>query len=214
MRLFLAPHHDDLLLSLSGYLLDVSDHGANHVAVVFSRESEELEETCSRLHSALGFQLHLLGFEEASKRGVPLRTCLRPARTHEEVQADTLVDSIQASLRPLLSRLEPSVIYSPLLSIHIDHALVRVAADSLGEVAPTYYEDQPYSSLHPYVLARERARLICSEEVARASMREVAALLEELKGIVPYQHLNRILFHHKSHKGQHPAYLLWRRPSP
>src|ERR1041384_6676968 len=103
MRLFLSPHHDDVLLSLCGLLLDKRAPREDHVAVVFSRETPELEKVCSREHRSLGLELHFLEFEEALRRGVTLRDCLRPRRALGEVRADELSDSIRARLKHLVS---------------------------------------------------------------------------------------------------------------
>lgn len=212
MRLFLAPHHDDVLLSLPGYLLTNKGRGKDHVVVVFSQESQELEETCARLHSTLGLGLHFLGFEEAIKRGVSLRDCLRPARRLQQVSSDAIVKLVQARLRDQVNFLQPSTIYCPMLSVHIDHALVRVAAEGLQETKLIYYEDQPYASLHPHVLARERAGMVRVAGVCRAQYLEVENLFHELKGVVPTQHLNRILVYYKAFARQ-PSHTLWRRES-
>jgi hypothetical protein len=213
MRLFLAPHHDDALLSLAGHLLankSSGNSGNSHVAVVFSRESRQLEETCTRLHSTLGLSLHFLGFEEAIRRGVSLRNCLRTSRTVQQVSSDAIVKAVQARLREHIYLLQPSMIYCPLLPVHIDHALVRAAADGLQETKLIYYEDQPYASLHPRVLARERFGMIGVEGICRAQDIDVETLLHELKGIVPPQHLNRILLYYRT-SGLRPSHILWRR---
>jgi hypothetical protein len=210
MRLFLAPHHDDVLLSLSGLLLDGrGSAGEDHVAVVFSRETRELEDVCTREHRGLGLGLHLLGFEEALRRGVTLRDCLRPTRTLERGGDDDLADSIRARLSPLVSRLEPSAVYSPLLPVHLDHALVRVAAEGLG--APlAYYEDQPYACLYPDALKRETAGLLRQEAESRASVEEATALLCNLRGALPEQHLKRII--HGYGKAGRITHNLWTSP--
>jgi hypothetical protein len=193
MRLFLAPHHDDVLLSLPGLLLDNRDAArADHVAVIFSRETPELEKVCTREHRGLGLELHFLNFEEALRRGVTLRDCLRPMRTLEEIRGDDLADSIRVRLGQLVSLLKPSAVYSPLLPVHLDHALVRIAAEGL-EAPLVYYEDQPYACFYPSSLKRELVGLLHQQAESRARAEEAMALLYKLSGAVPARHLKRII---------------------
>lgn len=212
MRLFLAPHHDDVLLSLAGYLLANKSSVEKHVVVVFSDENRELEGTCSRLHRTLGLGLHFLGFEEALKRGVSLRDCFRTTRTHQQFKKHALVELIQARLRGIVSLLQPSIIYSPMLPIHIDHALVRAAADGLHETTLLYYEDQPYACLYPRVLAQVSSGMRCLEELCCARQMAIETLFQELRGVVPTKHLNRILAHYKTSAPQPPC-VIWQKKS-
>jgi LmbE family N-acetylglucosaminyl deacetylase len=206
VRLLLAPHHDDILLSLAGELLSLRNREDHQVVVVFSIENPHLERICTRLHDQIGVQVHRLGFEEALRRGATVRDCFRTARSWSEVRSDPFLHSLQARLKSLLERLEPSVVCSPLLPIHLDHALVRAAAERVVGQDLLYYEDQPYASLYTEVLAEECAGLRPVEAVARVSLPDLECLLGELAEVVPKRHLERI-YRHSTNSG---AVCLWR----
>lgn len=194
MRVFLAPHHDDLLLSLPVWLCARPHDRSLHLAVVFSDENEELEALCSRLHARLEVHVHPLGLAEAARHGLAARVLLRRWRTADELDAAQLRQTREA-LAPLLRRLTPAELVAPASLIHVDHALTRVAAE--GAVAEgavnriSYYADQPYVCLWPDAMAlaeplaeprriaapREKVRGLLSELVPFVSERDVQRLL-------------------------------------
>src|SRR5580704_9742632 len=105
MRVYLAPHHDDILLSLPSWLLCASEPSC--IVVVFSEENDEMARTCGALHRELGIDVHELGFQEARRRGLSLRACFGTARTATQIQResadcfDVLLDRLQQTLERL-----------------------------------------------------------------------------------------------------------------
>ena len=152
MRVFLAPHHDDLLLSLPVWLCAGQPRETLHVAIVFSDESDALAAICNRLHSDLNICAYPLGLAEAGRRGLAGRALLRRWRGAGEVD-DAQLRQTHEVLTPLLARLAPAELVAPASLVHIDHALTRLTAElALAEGAVqriTYYADQPYARLWP-----------------------------------------------------------------
>jgi LmbE family N-acetylglucosaminyl deacetylase len=113
------------------------------------------------------------------------------------------MDGIMENLDRIFARVRPTEVVAPLLPIHIDHALLRAAAERLTTRCSSwhllYYEDQPYSALWPRSLAREVAPLIKLEESYGAVPEEaVESLFQKLQALVQQRDLERILKHRKS----------------
>ena len=159
MWIHLAPHHDDILLSVPRRILDRRGAG-DLVVVVFSEEDAALESACTKLHSELGLAVETLGLLEARRRGVSTRDHLRTAPRELDAVDEALVEEIEAGLRALLARFAPERLLSPLLGIHLDHELTRRAATRCAPPGTLlHYEDVPYGSTWPRSLATARAGL-------------------------------------------------------
>ncbi|HSK41291.1 MAG TPA: hypothetical protein VK943_16120 [Arenibaculum sp.] len=194
MTVYLAPHHDDLLLSLPSRLCagTAGDLGI----VVFSEEDDAMRAVCNRLHAALGLDIVEMGFVEARRRGVSMRGCLRHERRLADVAQDPLVDDVLGALDALLDGNGATAVLAPLLPIHIDHAIVRVAAERLAGTDPAvrldYYQDQPYAALWPRTLARETARMVPGGSGRQAPPGMLERLLDGLRTVVEQRDLDRI----------------------
>ncbi len=200
MKVYLAPHHDDLLLSIPGHLRADPEAGESAVVVVFSRESEAMEHICSTLHERLGFSVHTLGLTEARLRGVSLRGCFRVRRAASQVLDDPLLQSLEQRLGEVLSALGASRVLAPLLSVHLDHALTRVAAERrVGDDSLVYYEDQPYGALWPRAAASAKMGLERVASGVRDDAEELASLFDSLLPLVPRRDLERIRLHLQEH---------------
>lgn len=151
-QFFISPHCDDVLLSLPGFLSNSTQE--LHVIVCFSHESAQLEAACNSLHAALGVATHPLGFTEARKRGVPMRMCLRPGRACSEVQDDPVTHSLRRAIEAKLSSVGALAAWAPLMPVHIDHAIARVATEAVSGLELGYYEDYPYTRLFRTAAAR------------------------------------------------------------
>lgn len=195
MRVFLAPHHDDLLLSLPVWLCGRPHDRPLHLIVVFSDENEILEALCNRIHARLEVHVHPLGMAEAARRGLGARALLRRWRRADELDSAQLRQTREA-LAPMLERLAPAELVAPASLVHVDHALTRLAAEAAvaaGTAARIgYYADQPYARLWPDTVAlaeplaepppgitarREKVRGLLSELVPFISERDVLRLL-------------------------------------
>jgi hypothetical protein len=188
----LAPHHDDLLLSLPRQLLDPAP-GERHLVVCFSDEDPALERVCAGLHAELGLPVHTLGLPEARRRGEGLRAILRPRRLLDDVSADPLLGDLARALGDLLRRLDADEAWAPLLPVHLDHALVRAAAERLAALPLAYYEDQPYAALFDDRVQRERAGLVPHHRGPAADAGRVERLLRPLEAFLSTRDLERLL---------------------
>lgn len=203
LRVYLAPHHDDILLSLPARLLAERNRSDRRIVVVFSDESPEMGTICARLHAELGIEVDTMGFREAIHRGVSVRACLRPARMLRDIYGESAhLDGIIENFTRLFARVRPTELVVPLLSVHIDHALLRAAAERLtcsgSQWRILYYEDQPYAALWPQLCAREVAlfrRLEDSNE--SVPVKEVESLLQKTRALVQGRDLARILRYHE-----------------
>lgn len=187
MRL-LAPHHDDVLLSLPALLLGRG--GELEIVVCFSEESDQLSEICEALHRQVGVSVRVLGLTEAVRRGVSLRRCLRPLRQPHELEHEPLLDELTERLGALGSDRRPVV--APLLAVHLDHALTRAAAERACPDGVAYYEDQPYTMMHEELHARACAALRAQQVADGASPSAVSALLAELRELVGAKQIARL----------------------
>jgi LmbE family N-acetylglucosaminyl deacetylase len=203
MRLYLAPHHDDILLALPSWLLSASDEPAC-IVVVFSTETDNMAQTCNKLHRELGIEVHELGFEEARRRGLSLRTCLRTclrtARPADLIHRTfpAYFNEVFDRLKKTIARLRPAEVFSPLLPLHLDHELTSAASERLYASPRVwslfYYEDQPYASLVPRMRERCLAQLgLRKPRECGASQPQVKFLLNRLRGLVSERDLNRVL---------------------
>jgi hypothetical protein len=190
MRLYLAPHYDDPLLSIPSILASDTHDMCAAVAVVFSDESDALERDCRALYASLGVEVWPLGFQEAVRRGCSARDCLRPGRTAAGPGSAAAVKAVTERLMHTLDR-EPCracELWAPLLPVHLDHAIVREAAEKLATeregTAIVYYADQPYALLCPRALDRECASLVRAVELERLGDPAAASML--LAGATKY----------------------------
>lgn len=98
--------------------------------------------------AALGAEPLHLGFLDAVYRsdahGAPLYTRNFIGGAVHEVDWRGMYFALIARLRPLMAA--AAQVYSPLaIGGHVDHVLVRSAAEAVGVRRPAYYEDYPYA---------------------------------------------------------------------
>lgn len=194
MRLYLAPHHDDLLISLPARLIHMARQASIQLAVLFSVEDDVLETRCRELHRTLGITVHELGESEAARRGIGPREFLRHRRRIADLDPG-YVASLRDKLGGLAEQLHVREMVAPTTLVHIDHALTRAAAEALaaeGRVETLwYYPDQPYSSLWRDRSIADVARPVNDEGSVPRS--PVAALVEQFEGFISSLDVRRIL---------------------
>jgi hypothetical protein len=192
MEVILAPHHDDAILSLGGYLASPAPTPRT-VVVVFSEEDPALAAACTRAHAAVGAAVVTLGFVEAERRGIPVRERFRATRSAAAVWADPLARAVRAQMRGMLQSYAEAVFFAPLLTVHLDHAVVRAAIDDVrGETRLLLYEDMPYAALFPRLVEREARGMDAVTLPASKPPPAVQSLQEALRGLVPQRHLWKV----------------------
>jgi hypothetical protein len=167
---------------------------------VFSTENDELERICHDLHWSFSVPVTCLALVEAVARGVSHRDCFRPNRKAHDVRFEFPADfaGVVSLLEKLFDETTPTRVFVPLMPVHVDHALVRAAAEHLAAsygVDIVYYEDQPYAALSPTALQRETSGLAMAgsapEEMATA--RNVREICDRLKPFIQDRDARRIL---------------------
>jgi hypothetical protein len=192
MEVILAPHHDDAILSLGGYLASPA-RTPRTVVVVFSEEDPALADACARAHAAVGAAVVTLGFVEAERRGVPVRERFRATRAAAAVRTDPLARAVRDRMRKVLQSHAEAVFFAPLLTVHLDHAIVRAAIDDVREEGRLlYYEDLPYAALFPRLVEREALSMDAVALPASEPPPAVQGLLESLRGLVPGRHVWKV----------------------
>lgn len=211
MRLYLAAHHDDALLSMPARLCHAArEHGLS-LAVIFSDEAEELEDLCRSLHRQLRVFACELGLKEARLRGVNLRQCLRRWRTRENLDRDE-VERVTQRVLQVVREVGATEIVVPSTLVHVDHALTRVAGERLvaaGLVSRLAYQpDQPYASLWPDCTQIDGTTIL--QEDGTVSRAEVSDILERLSSHIGRQDAERILstYGHTAECRVEPLWLL------
>jgi hypothetical protein len=136
--------------------------------------------------------VHRLGLPEAVRRGLSLRSCLRPLRRLIDVREDPVETVLNQELQSVVRRLEPAVCFAPLLPVHLDHALTRRAAETLEGAPLVYYEDQPYAASHAPAVAEQRAGLQSWNWDFRADAARIEDVLRALDGFVSRHQIARL----------------------
>lgn len=174
MHLFLSPHLDDIALSCAGLVHQLTRAGERvRVAVVCTGDTPKgivLSEAARHVHwewqlgehnpyaarraediaacEAFGIEPLHLGFLDAVYRhdpmGEPLYTRNFIGGAVHEVDWRTTYFALVARLRQVVSG--AARVYCPLaIGGHVDHVLVRSAAETATPGGLTYYEDYPYA---------------------------------------------------------------------
>jgi LmbE family N-acetylglucosaminyl deacetylase len=179
-HIFLSPHLDDVVLSCGGTIAQLAaTEEPAWVVTVFAGDPDlsQLSDFARETHAAwgdppapyaarraedraavtrLGATPLYLGFQDAIYRtdaaGTPIYTSNEVLFGLPQMADQPLVDRLEAGLRPLVCRLDPTALYVPLaVGRHVDHQLVTQAALRLlspPETAPGLWwvEDFPYAA--------------------------------------------------------------------
>ena len=210
MRVILCPHYDDGLLSLPDLLLVATQ--PPRLVVIFSEEDPALAAVCEAQYRRLGLPSQCLGLPEARRRGVEVRQILRSRRAVEDCSQDPLVEQVAVRLADLVPA--SAEILVPLCGVHLDHVLVRLAAERLCSqmVWPslTFYLDEPYATVWPAAGERARQGLDPLGAEPAAACQAVESLLAPLAPFVGQRDLARLARGRAARNGAAPS--LWRTP--
>jgi LmbE family N-acetylglucosaminyl deacetylase len=220
VRIFLSPHLDDIALSCAGHLAQLTRGGEQvTIATVCTADTPvdvALSDSARHVHwewqlgddnpygkrrledlavcSRLGASALHLGFRDAVYRydatGQPMYVTNFIGGAVTDHDWRTLYFALAARLRVVCA--DASAIYCPLaIGGHVDHVLVRSAAELALPGRLTYYEDYPYAQKvgqgDPGVRAElARITLGLSPCVVALSADDVAARIEAI-GLYPSQ---------------------------
>ncbi|MCX6017887.1 MAG: PIG-L family deacetylase [Chloroflexi bacterium] len=174
MHLFLSPHLDDIALSCGGLVHQLTGAGERVVIVTVctgdTPRGVALSEAARHVHwewqlgednpyaarraedervcAVLGAEPLHLGFLDAVYRvdahGAPLYTRNFIGGAVQDADWHGMYFALIARLRPLIAAAQH--VYCPLaIGGHVDHVLVRSAAEAATVRRPVYYEDYPYA---------------------------------------------------------------------
>jgi LmbE family N-acetylglucosaminyl deacetylase len=156
--LMLSPHADDVAYSIGGIVARLSMRADLHLMTIFghsgwaltkaSREkstdaiSAEREQEDRAYCARRWIDYNLLSCPDSFAMGYDEATELSTAASD-----DPRTEDVVNLIRNAVACRMPQVVFAPCgLGGHIDHQIVRVAADTLDHVDVLYYEDTPYSS--------------------------------------------------------------------
>ncbi|MQT26198.1 PIG-L deacetylase family protein [Pseudomonas helleri] len=159
--LLLSPHSDDIAYSIGGIVARLSQRADLRLMTIFGHSGWVLPRvTCEQSADAISAERELEDREYCVRRsidydllhcpdsfvmGYDTATELRFSAT-EDPRTESVVDLIRNAVTCWV----PEVVLAPCgIGGHVDHQIVRVAADALDRVQVLYYEDVPYSANLP-----------------------------------------------------------------
>lgn len=156
--LLLSPHADDAAYSIGGIVAHLSMRAEIVLVTVFGRSGWALPQALRRksvgavsalreredrtycLRRRLDYvrlpcpDSFVMGYDETTELSQP------PERDPRTADVATLIED-------LVARLSPHVVIAPCgVGGHVDHQIVRTAAEALNQMEVLYYEDVPYIS--------------------------------------------------------------------
>lgn len=159
--LLLSPHADDVAYSIGGIVAQLSMRADLCLMTIFGHSGWALPQTlCEKSADAISAQREredraycarrridydLLPCPDSFVMGYDKETELSIAATD-----DPRTESVVSLIRNAVAGRMPQVVLAPCgLGGHVDHQIVRMAADALHHDEVLYYEDVPYSSNLP-----------------------------------------------------------------
>lgn len=185
--LFLSPHADDVAYSVGGLVAQLAMRSDLHLITIFGRSGWALPEA-SRGKSAdeisaereredraycarRWIKYELLPCPDSFTAGYDEVTELSSAATD-----DPRTGGVVNMVRSAVAYRMPQFVLAPCgLGGHVDHQIVRLAADGLENVDVLYYEDVPYSSELPL---HELEQHLADQGLAPAMTADIDAVLE------------------------------------
>lgn len=185
--LLLSPHADDVAYSIGGIVAHLSGRTKIQLTTVFGRSGWALPQALRR-HSVdaisamreredraycerrrIDYALlpcpdsFVMGYDEAKELSVA---------PDDDPRTANVVKLIGNSA----ARLQPDLVLAPCgLGGHVDHQIVRAAAEALGQVDVLYYEDVPYSARLPLAVLN---RQLTGQGLAPAVTIDIESVLE------------------------------------
>jgi LmbE family N-acetylglucosaminyl deacetylase len=185
--LLLSPHADDVAYSIGGIVAQLSMQSDLRLMTIFSQSGWALPQAlgeksadaisavreqedrayCARRQIDYDFltcpDSFVMGYDEESELSIVATD-------------DPRTEGVVNSVRNAVARWVPQLVIAPCgLGGHVDHQIVRIAADMLHHVEVLYYEDVPYSS---NLLLSELERQLAVQGLTPAVTADIEIVLE------------------------------------
>lgn len=185
--LMLSPHADDVAYSIGGIVARLSTRADLRLMTIFGHSGWALPQaSCEKSADAISAEREredrayctrwqidydLLSCPDSFVMGYDKATELSIAATD-----DPRTEGVVNLIRNAVECQVPQVVFAPCgLGGHVDHQIVRIAADALDHVEVLYYEDVPYSSSLPLP---ELERQLAVEGLTPAMTADIEVVLE------------------------------------
>ncbi|UVH49808.1 PIG-L family deacetylase [Pseudomonas sp. CBSPBW29] len=159
--LLLSPHADDVAYSIGGIVARLSMRANLRLMTIFGYSGWALPQaSCENTPDAVSAEREREDRAYCARRRIAYDLLSYPdsfvmgydtaAELSIAANEDSRTDQVVNLIRNAVARWEPQVVIAPCgIGGHVDHQIVRVAADALHHIEVLYYEDVPYSSSFP-----------------------------------------------------------------
>lgn len=159
--LLLSPHSDDIAYSIGGTVARISRCSHMRLITIFSYSGWALPDTlCRRSADAISEEREREDREYCTRRLIDYSSLSYPdsfvmgydeeAELSISATDDPRTEQVVSFIRHAVAGWMPQIVLAPCgLGGHVDHQIVRVAADALRHSEVFYYEDVPYCSSLP-----------------------------------------------------------------
>ncbi|WP_093421398.1 MULTISPECIES: PIG-L deacetylase family protein [unclassified Pseudomonas] len=185
--LLLSPHADDIAYSIGGIVAQLSMQADIRLMTIFGHSGWVLPQAlCEKSVDAISVERERedraycarrrinydhLSFPDSFVMGYDKETELSISATD-----DPRTEGVVNLIRNAVAHRVPQVVLAPCgLGGHVDHQIVRIAADALHHVEVLYYEDVPYSSNLPLP---ELERQLAVQGLTPAMTADIEVVLE------------------------------------
>ncbi|AZF21565.1 PIG-L deacetylase family protein [Pseudomonas sp. R3-52-08] len=156
--LLLSPHADDVAYSIGGIVARLSKRVDLSLMTIFGYSGWALPQaSCEKSADAISAEREREDRAYCARRRIDYDLLLCPdsfVMGYDEVTElsiaatdDPRTDDVVNMIRNAVACRLPEVVLAPCgLGGHVDHQIVRIAADALHHIEVLYYEDVPYSS--------------------------------------------------------------------
>ncbi|MCU1730128.1 MULTISPECIES: PIG-L deacetylase family protein [unclassified Pseudomonas] len=185
--LLLSPHADDVAYSIGGIVARLSMRADLRLMTIFGYSGWALPQaSCEKSADAISAERELedraycgrwrinydcLSCPDSFVMGYDNATELSIAATD-----DPRTEDVVNLIRNAVACRRPQVVLAPCgLGGHVDHQIVRIAADALHRIEVLYYEDVPYSSS---LLLPELERQLTAQDLVPAMTADIEGVLE------------------------------------
>lgn len=185
--LMLSPHADDIAYSIGGIVASLSKRADLRLITIFGYSGWALPQAlCKKSADAISAEREREDRAYCARRWVDYDLLLCPDSfvmgydnaTELSIAAieDQRTEGVVNLIRNVVAYRLPEVVFAPCgLGGHVDHQIVRMAADALDYVEVLYYEDVPYSSGLPLP---ELERQLSAQGLTPAITVDIDAVLE------------------------------------